>query len=158
MPESWRDVALRLMSDDDQSWTQVKSKGKGNDWSGWAAKGKGKDSSWGSWDDKGKGKSKGKGKTQEAPMKGKGKDSGKGKGKDAGKGKGKDASKGKGWWPCPEEKCRNLNGKVWQNPPTQDWCGVCYVVQAATLPIWQDARAKLREENLAAAATKEEPK
>ena len=55
MPESWRDVALRLMSDDDQSWTQVKSKGKGNDWSG-------KGGNWGGWENQSKGKGKGKGK------------------------------------------------------------------------------------------------
>ena len=142
MPESWRDVALRLMSDDDQSWTQVKSKGKGNDWSG-------KGGNWGGWENQSKGKGKGKGKAPaEWPKsgKGKGKESGKGKGKDDGKSKGK----GKGpCWPCPNKKCAILMQKVWMNAQSLHQCGQCGTHKETSWDPnadWQARREELRAE------------
>ena len=119
MPESWRDMALRLERGD-QSWSQGGS-GKNAGGKGSAAKGKGK----------------GKGKGD----KGKGSESAKAKGK------GKSADKGKGaggWWPCPEPGCEKLMGKVWWNPPSICQCPQCHTYRAEAPDIWEDQREKLR--------------
>ena len=132
MPESWRDMALRLERGD-QSWSQG---GSGKD-----AGGKGSAA---------KGKSKGKGKG----------DKGKGSENAKAKGKGKSADKGKGaggWWPCPEPGCEKLMGKVWWSPPSICQCPQCHTYRAEAPDIWEEQRAKLRtkvakEAGVAAAA------
>ena len=113
------------------------------------AKGKGKsdgsEHAWGAW----KGKAKGKGKGKEEAPKGKGKEAngdGKGKGK-TGKGKGKAPC-----WPCPEQRCAEMVGKVWMNADSLDQCTQCHtwkVTKVDPAVVWQARREELRAEILA---------
>ena len=113
------------------------------------AKGKGKsdgsEHAWGAW----KGKAKGKGKGKEEAPKGKGKEAkgeAKGKGK-TGKGKGKGSC-----WPCPEQRCADMVGKVWMNPDSLDQCSQCHtwkVTKVDPSVVWQARREELRAEILA---------
>ena len=138
MGESWRDMALRLSQGNDAGGKGGQASYSQNGWK-WPKAG---------WTDY----SKGKGKNQGAAT-----DKGKGKGKgDAGKGSSKATGKGKGGqdWPCPEPRCKELNGdETFWNRKSRTECFNCGLPHCAAPDVAKEVqatkeelRAKLKEE------------